>query len=95
MSPTRAAFVVFIPVMTYPTCPVHRRPVDTGSGARTPICSRAAVLSACYGDISGSGKTYGSAQRLSMQMKLYMAPSRVLHAAAGHAQQHVQRSSGS
>ena len=46
MSPTCAAFVVFMPVMTYPTWPVHRRPVDTGSGARTPICSRAAVLSA-------------------------------------------------
>lgn len=38
MSPTRAAFVVFMPVMTYPTWPVHKRPVDTGSGARTPIC---------------------------------------------------------
>ena len=38
VSPTRAALVVLMPRMTYPTCPVCSCPVGVGSGARTPTC---------------------------------------------------------
>ncbi len=39
VSPTLADLVVFMPVMRYPTCPVHSLPVGTASGAKTPTCS--------------------------------------------------------
>jgi hypothetical protein len=38
VSPIFADLVDFIPVMRYPTCPVHRLPVGQGSGTITPTC---------------------------------------------------------